>query len=49
MSGILKDEVSVVFKELGYSNNTSSMLKHYRALHENKETNQGGPSPGKPF
>ncbi|XP_034455384.1 zinc finger BED domain-containing protein 4-like [Hippoglossus hippoglossus] len=22
------------------------MLRHYRALHENKETNQGGPSPG---
>ncbi|KAM8884827.1 uncharacterized protein ACB058_000832, partial [Synchiropus picturatus] len=25
-------------KELGYNNNTSSMLRHYRALHETKET-----------
>ncbi|KAG7474016.1 zinc finger BED domain-containing protein 4-like [Solea senegalensis] len=24
-------------KELGYNNNTSSMLRHYRALHESKE------------
>ncbi|XP_055084240.1 coiled-coil domain-containing protein 13 [Periophthalmus magnuspinnatus] len=31
-------------KQLGYSNNTSSMLRHYRALNENKETNQTGPS-----
>ncbi|KAL7374602.1 hypothetical protein ABVT39_003702 [Epinephelus coioides] len=30
-------------KELGYSNNTSSMLRHYRALHENKD-NGCGPS-----
>ncbi|KAM7371299.1 hypothetical protein PAMP_010781 [Pampus punctatissimus] len=27
-------------KELGYNNNTSSMLRHYRALHENKEAAQ---------
>ncbi|XP_051962567.1 zinc finger BED domain-containing protein 4-like [Xyrauchen texanus] len=33
-------------KELRYNNNTSSMLRHYRALHENKETNQGGPGSG---
>ncbi|XP_057181357.1 uncharacterized protein LOC130548534 [Triplophysa rosa] len=30
-------------KELVYNNNTSSMLRHYRALHENKERNGGGP------
>ncbi|XP_016103368.1 zinc finger BED domain-containing protein 4-like isoform X2 [Sinocyclocheilus grahami] len=31
-------------KELGYNNNTSSMIRHYRALHENKERNGCGPS-----
>ncbi|KAM9364903.1 E3 SUMO-protein ligase ZBED1-like [Pholidichthys leucotaenia] len=31
------------FKELGYSSNTSSMLRHYRALHENQD-NRGEPS-----
>ncbi|XP_076738533.1 uncharacterized protein LOC143416797 [Maylandia zebra] len=28
-------------RELGYNNNTSSMLRHYRALHENRNTNCG--------
>ncbi|XP_059196354.1 zinc finger BED domain-containing protein 4-like [Centropristis striata] len=32
-------------KELGYNNNTSSMLRHFRALHENSEGNVAGPSP----
>ncbi|KAK9535968.1 hypothetical protein VZT92_005795 [Zoarces viviparus] len=31
-------------KELGYINNTSSMLRHYRALHQNKEETGASPS-----
>ncbi|XP_042624981.1 E3 SUMO-protein ligase ZBED1-like isoform X2 [Cyprinus carpio] len=31
-------------KVLGYNNNTSSMIRHYRALHENKEGNECGHS-----
>ncbi|KAK0140929.1 Zinc finger BED domain-containing protein 1 [Merluccius polli] len=31
-------------KELGYNNNTSSMLRHYRALHENKEETRASSS-----
>ncbi|KAI4809286.1 hypothetical protein KUCAC02_018186, partial [Chaenocephalus aceratus] len=31
-------------RELGYNNNTSSMLRHYRAIHENKEGHGGGPA-----
>ncbi|XP_069025354.1 E3 SUMO-protein ligase ZBED1-like [Embiotoca jacksoni] len=31
-------------KELGYNNNTSSMLRRYRALHENKEETGASPS-----
>ncbi|XP_034397254.1 zinc finger BED domain-containing protein 1-like [Cyclopterus lumpus] len=31
-------------RELGYNNNTSSMLRHYRALHENKEETGASPS-----
>ncbi|KAK9517551.1 hypothetical protein VZT92_022913 [Zoarces viviparus] len=33
-------------REPVYNNNTSSMLRHDRALHGNKETNPGGPSSG---
>ncbi|XP_033990656.1 zinc finger BED domain-containing protein 4-like [Trematomus bernacchii] len=36
-------------RELGYSNNTSSMLRHYRAMHEMKEGHAGdagGPAQG---
>ncbi|KAK1900426.1 Zinc finger BED domain containing protein 1 [Dissostichus eleginoides] len=32
-------------RELGYNNNTSSMLRHYRAIHEIKEGNGGRPRP----
>ncbi|KAK0139038.1 Zinc finger BED domain-containing protein 1 [Merluccius polli] len=31
-------------KELGYNNNTSSMLRHFRALHENKEETRASSS-----
>ncbi|KAK9521488.1 hypothetical protein VZT92_021289 [Zoarces viviparus] len=31
-------------KELGYNNNASSMLRHYRALHQNKEETGASPS-----
>ncbi|XP_076853561.1 E3 SUMO-protein ligase ZBED1-like [Brachyhypopomus gauderio] len=31
-------------KQLGYNNNTSSMLRHYRACHENNEGNGIGPA-----
>ncbi|XP_034414883.1 zinc finger BED domain-containing protein 1-like isoform X1 [Cyclopterus lumpus] len=31
-------------RELGYNNNTSSMLRHYRALYENKEETGASPS-----
>ncbi|XP_025761486.1 zinc finger BED domain-containing protein 4-like [Oreochromis niloticus] len=33
-------------RELGYNNNTSSMLRHYRALHENKGNTDCGARPG---
>ena len=39
-------------RELGYSNNTSSMLRHYRAMHEMKEGHAGdagGPAQGLSF
>ncbi|KAK1878227.1 Zinc finger BED domain containing protein 1 [Dissostichus eleginoides] len=35
-------------RELGYNNNTSSMLRHYRAIHEIKEGHGGGPAQGRP-
>ncbi|KAI4823747.1 hypothetical protein KUCAC02_012317 [Chaenocephalus aceratus] len=35
-------------RELGYNNNTSSMLRHYRAIHENKEGHGGGPAKARP-
>ncbi|KAK1882424.1 Glutamate receptor 4 [Dissostichus eleginoides] len=35
-------------RELGYNNNTSSMLRHYRAIHEIKEGHGVGPAQGRP-
>ncbi|CAB1450707.1 unnamed protein product [Pleuronectes platessa] len=32
--------------QLGYNHTTSSKLRHYRALHENMESDRGGPSSG---
>ncbi len=32
-------------KELGYNNNTSSMLRHYHAVHEAREDNVTGAEP----
>ncbi|XP_019752957.1 zinc finger BED domain-containing protein 4-like [Hippocampus comes] len=31
-------------RELVYNNNTSSLLRHYRALHESEESHETGPS-----
>ncbi|XP_034529154.1 zinc finger BED domain-containing protein 1-like [Notolabrus celidotus] len=39
-----KNIIAEDYKELGYNNNTSSMLRHYRALHENKEETRALPS-----
>ncbi|KAK1888545.1 Zinc finger BED domain containing protein 4 [Dissostichus eleginoides] len=38
----------VCSRELGYNNNTSSMLRHYRAIHEIKEGHGGGPVQARP-
>ncbi|KAI4787806.1 hypothetical protein KUCAC02_036235, partial [Chaenocephalus aceratus] len=34
--------------ELGYNNNTSSMRRHYRAVHEIEEGHGGGPAQARP-
>ncbi|XP_034530089.1 uncharacterized protein LOC117805468 [Notolabrus celidotus] len=41
---LCKEQYVLFLKELGYNNNTSSMLRHYRALHENKEETRALPS-----
>ncbi|XP_053721506.1 uncharacterized protein LOC128758983 isoform X2 [Synchiropus splendidus] len=46
LTGNNKVKCVLCSKELGYNDNTSSMLRHFRALHESKEPHRSGVSLG---
>ncbi|KAK0142603.1 hypothetical protein N1851_019466 [Merluccius polli] len=45
----MKVKCLLCHKELTYSNNTSSMIRHYRAIHENAQSAGSGPDTSQSF